>query len=118
LNEPDPDLRMTPLVAAYVTNMRKFCMPRQVAENPKLASQHLCELVKLNGLQKIETADRERQYKELRKDFKGFVKRVRERAVAYEQYKGLKNTVGNKGSASGNGSQSNSGGSNGDGGGA
>jgi uncharacterized membrane protein YgcG len=119
INEPDPDLRMTALVSAYRTNLRKFRMPRLAAENPKLAAQHLCELVKPDGLQKIVTADRELHYKELRKDFQGLVKHLRERAVACEQYNGVaKNAAGKNGSASRNGSQSNNGGSNGDGGGA
>jgi hypothetical protein len=94
-------------------------MPRLLAANPKLATQHLRGLVEPDGLQKIMTAHREVHYKELRKDFQGFVKHLRERAVAYGQYNRVaKNAAGKKGRASGNGFQSNSGGSNGDGGGA
>jgi hypothetical protein len=65
------------------------------------------------------TAHREVHCKELRKDFQGFVKHLRERAVAYEQQNGMaKDAAGKKGIASGSGSQSNSGGSIGEGGGA
>jgi hypothetical protein len=88
LNEPDPTLRITQMVSTYLTVLRKCCMPTLYKDSPKLSTEHLVELVQSVGLQDILRSDRDLQHKDLKKNFSGWVKHIRERAVAYEIYNG------------------------------
>jgi hypothetical protein len=63
-------------------------MPTLYKDSPKLATEHLVEPVQPVGLQDILRSDRDLQHKDLKKNFSGWVKHIRERAVAYEIYHG------------------------------
>jgi hypothetical protein len=125
LAEQDPDLRISQLVSSYLTTLRKCRMADLYKDSPKLATEHLCELIRPFGLRNILKADRELHFKALKKDFVGFVTHCRERAVAYETYHGpasqsasSKKNGGTSGSApSKNGKGGRGGGGGGDGGG-
>jgi hypothetical protein len=88
LNEPDPALRIIQMVSTYMTVLRKCRMATLYKDSPKLGTQHLVELVQPVGLQDILHSDRDLQHKDLTKNFSGWVKHIRERAVAYEIYNG------------------------------
>jgi hypothetical protein len=71
LNEPDPALRITQMVSTYLTVLRKFRMPNLYKDSPKLATEHLVELVQPVGLQDVLRSDRDLQHKDLKKNFSG-----------------------------------------------
>jgi hypothetical protein len=88
LAEQDPDLRISQLVSSYLTTLRKCRMADLFKDSHKLATEHLWELIRPDGLRNILKDDRELHFKALKKDFVGFVTHYRERAVAYETYHG------------------------------
>lgn len=88
LSEADPELRILQMVSTYFTTIRELRMPDWYEDNPKLATEHLVELVQPSGLQTLLKSVRDLHYGSLKKDFSGFVSHMRPRAVAFEKYNG------------------------------
>jgi hypothetical protein len=59
LNEPDPALSITQMISIYLTVLRKCRMPTLYKDSPKLATEHLVELMQPVGLQDILRSDRD-----------------------------------------------------------
>lgn len=124
MREPDPSLRIEALDSDYMTFLRKLNVISLVKDSPKLATEHLVELVKPPALQQLLTSEREFKHRDLRKDVLGVLGHTKSRATNFEIYNkdfikdsSKKNFNGSGGNSSnGSGSGGNGSGGNGSGG--
>lgn len=103
MKEKDPSLRVELMVSNYLTCLRRLQMLDLVTDSPKLAIEHLVELIKPAGLQELLISDRDFKHRSLRKNFLGFAEHMKERAKNFETYNMTSNATSGKGGGSGGG---------------